>query len=119
MNSDKRSSARGQAAWIRSTDQGWKVVVFVLLLLTAGAGLGLLVVLLSIESLPDIAVTTVGLGSGVIGCTALLWLVLSIHCRSCGGRPVWGMLNSADASSWWPRLITTKGCPICGDRGQS
>ncbi len=105
---------RSADPWLRRTAQVWKLGVFLFLISIALTLFGVLVLAINdvyvsktLDSV-DLAFVFVGVGLG-----AVLWLLLALRCPNCGYRPVWGILRTADASTWLIDLWTMARCPRC------
>jgi hypothetical protein len=51
----------------------------------------------------------------IAGATALVWLIMSLRCPLCLGRPAWWVIRHASADEWFVLLIGMSTCPLCND----
>jgi len=106
-----------RGTWLSDTGQVWKV--YVLLLLVAVGGVGVVGVVWSSqapvtsdpESLSPLAFALAGLAGGL---GAFAWLAFAIRCPACGAKVAWRAVRTAPAGRWLMELLSMKACPACG-----
>ncbi len=101
--------------WITRTGQFWKLRVFFLGMLLAGAFLITMIILWSWGPTYRLYLWQ-GLASGAfvtVGLSALAWFALSLRCTKCGGRVGWHLLRTQPVGKWMLTLLEIRSCPLC------
>lgn len=101
-----------RGTWIAATGQRWKLIVCF-----AGAALAGALFLVDFFVEParsDLRPFDLSLAATVMGFLSLTWLVTSVRCPRCLGRPAWYAVRKLDVNRWLHVLMFSTGCPICG-----
>lgn len=101
-------------SWIAKTGQTWKVLVFYLLMITTVGMLGGFIMAMNGRTFNSLGKHEFILFFVLAGMCALIWLIVSVRCSSCGSRPVYGIMNNSDVNAWLIKLHTVQSCPTCG-----
>src|SRR6266568_842951 len=106
--------------WVASTGQGWKIYVFLSLMVVAALGL---VGVIVFSQQP--VVTGSPSASHAVACAltaagavpaAFLWLGVWLRCSKCNASVGWHVVRTSPAGEWWVMLATLVECPVCGGR---
>lgn len=102
--------------WIIRTNQHWKILVFLLLMFSAGGIFVAMIMTINGILIPnrigeiEFAITSIVLGFG-----SLIWFSKSLKCPKCGYKPTWPILKSVPASIWFVTITKLEHCPKCGE----
>ena len=96
------------------TGQRWKLHVFWILLAAGFIFLTLFVVSAQDERIPPSLFSATAFTASFL--VAFVWLLRSLRCRHCGGRPAWWFVRHSAASGWFTSVIYMHECPICAHR---
>ena len=103
--------------WISKTNQTWKLLVFIFLMLIALVMLVVFIAeyndrLLFLEQYLD-KVSLALLSTG-IGMVALLWVAFVFKCPSCKANVGKFVITKTEAATWFTTLLMLSSCPKCG-----
>jgi len=106
--------------WVSKTNQTWKVVLFVILLLLSFLGFLVLIWLINSSSqrffniwiLDEVTLSLSFVGLGLV---AFVLLGFSIRCPVCRKNIGGLILTTSSANDWFKDLVSLQKCPHCGD----
>lgn len=107
-------------SWISRTNQGWKLVLFVILLIASGIFFfGIILKTNSsflAQHLPSIEF--LGLTNVIFFLLSFCWLWFSVRCPACGKSVAGYILRNEEAGKWFTSLVNIQVCPSCKDSGE-
>lgn len=97
-------------SWLQRTGQRWKAIVFLLLIAVALGTIIALAILSKSDFAPRCELSMAEVGLVIV---AMLWLILSVRCPTCGGRVALKYLRDRSVTEWLTVLWVSGRCPFC------
>jgi TctA family transporter len=94
--------------WLQRTNQVWKILAFYFLLFLSV----LSIVIWMFVRTVNFHLLLMGIFLGII---SLFWIIQSIKCPSCGAKPVWHIMRTANFGEWFIKIIKMRRCPSCSE----
>ena len=116
LQGELEPTPEAKETWLARTRQSWKIALYGILIGVTVVTLIILVLIVNdIRLIPGLDVVGAAFLLILFGASAFVWLVVSIRCSSCNGRPAWTLMRTSDFGSWFYRLWLATECPVCGN----
>ena len=105
-----------RGTWLEQSGQRWKVGAFFVGMGVSGALFAAMLFWMTASD--EMRFLKLPLAATTVGIRAFFWLIASVRCGSCGGRPAWHAVQKLDHAVWLQVLMFAKACPICAAPAQ-